>query len=126
MDEYLSGRRLYGDDFSADQISAWYVDEVEGYASLGSADSSQYRYVYHALNWYHAFRFKGLPECTKVLGFGSAYGDELLPILGSTNELTIIDPSDAFYSEKVHGVSCRYIKPVPSGLLPLRIASLMC
>lgn len=118
IDSFLRGDRLYGDDLSDAEILAWYADEGEGYANLGASNTTGYRYVYHALNWWHAFRRIKIEQGAKVLGFGSAYGEELLPVLGVTRELTIIDPSDAFVRESVHGVPCRYVKPLPSGILP--------
>ena len=38
IEEYLSGRTLYGDDFTRAQIRDWFADEREGYATLGAAD----------------------------------------------------------------------------------------
>ena len=38
IEEYLSGRTLYGDDFTPAQIRDWFADEQEGYATLGAAD----------------------------------------------------------------------------------------
>jgi hypothetical protein len=111
MDSFLRGDRLYGDDMSEAEIVAWYADEGEGYANLGASDSKGYRYVYFALNWWHAYRKVNVEPGARVLGFGSAYGEELLPVLGLTRELTIIDPSDAFVRDSVHGVPCRYVKP---------------
>jgi SAM-dependent methyltransferase len=118
FDSFMRGDRLYGDDMSEAEILAWYADEGEGYANLGASDKKGYRYVYHALNWWHGYRKINIEKGARVLGFGSAYGEELLPVLDVTLELTIIDPSDAFVRESVHGVPCRYIKPLPSGILP--------
>ncbi|HSR53601.1 MAG TPA: hypothetical protein VLV83_22470, partial [Acidobacteriota bacterium] len=63
-----------------DEIVAWFEDEREGYADLGAKDAGNYRYVYHALNQFHGFRF--LPDQTfhHALGFGSGYGDEFVPV----------------------------------------------
>lgn len=36
MKEYFNGEKLYGDDFSFDEIKTWYEEESEGYANLGS------------------------------------------------------------------------------------------
>ena len=118
IDSFLRGERLYGDDMSEAEIVAWYADESEGYANLGASDSEGYRYVYHALNWWHAYRKIIIESGARVMGFGSAYGEELLPVLGLTRELTIIDPSDAFVRDSVHGVPCTYVKPQVSGELP--------
>jgi SAM-dependent methyltransferase len=119
IDVYLSGKLLYGNDFNADQIAEWYADEREGYASLGAKNAASYKYGYHALNVHHAFRHLRKGLFPHVMGFGSAYGEEFLPIISSIGRLTIVDPSDAFASESVHGVPATYIKPSVSGSVPL-------
>ncbi len=35
---YLSGERLYGDDFTIEEIQKWFADEAEGYADLGAKE----------------------------------------------------------------------------------------
>ena len=32
LEKYLSGEKLYGDDFDEGQINEWFRDEVEAYA----------------------------------------------------------------------------------------------
>ena len=34
FEQYSDGKTLYGDDFSSDQIEAWFRDEVESYYRL--------------------------------------------------------------------------------------------
>jgi ubiquinone/menaquinone biosynthesis C-methylase UbiE len=53
-----------------------------------------------------------------VLGFGSAYGDELIPNIQRAQAVTIVDPSGAFSSDTIHGVRASYVKPTPTGALP--------
>src|SRR5262245_62041286 len=118
MDKYFSGASLYGDDFCFSEIQAWYEDEREGYANLGARDSSCYQYGYHFLNEHHGFHH--LPPMTfqKVLGLGSAYGDEFRPIAKRIQRLVIVDPSDAFVRTQVHGIPTTYLKPAIDGCLP--------
>ena len=118
IDIYLEGKLLYGDDFSASQIAEWYADEKEGYADLGAKDAATYKYGYHAWNTYHAYRHLRSEAFPHVMGFGSAYGDELLPIISKIGKITIVD-THSFVRESVHGVPARYIKPTPNGSLPL-------
>jgi SAM-dependent methyltransferase len=115
--DYSDGTRLIGDDFSPDQIEEWFSDEREGYYSL-SADRKPDSYGYHALNWRHGFRH--LPDITfqHVLGIGSAFGDELSPILNRANKITILEPSDGFVNPRFD-----YVKPNPSGLMPFTSSS---
>ena len=118
MDEYLSGKVLYGDDFSLEQIKAWYEDEKEGYANLGANDTEKYSYEYRALD--KIYFFKHLPkniEFTNVLGIGSAYGHEFLPLINQIKNLYIIEPSDQLVSERLGTVKPKYSKPNIDGKL---------
>jgi SAM-dependent methyltransferase len=113
---YFSGDRLYGDDFSVEEIHEWFSDEAEGYANIGSKDIAQYSYGYHQLNRYHGFKFLAGRYFDNALGIGSAYGDEFEPIVKQISRLTILEPSDAFTdSKKKLAVPCSYQKPNPSG-----------
>jgi len=40
---YLSGERLYGDDFTIEEIQKWFADEAEGYADLCAKEKDRYR-----------------------------------------------------------------------------------
>jgi len=42
MDEYFRGERLYGDDFSYDEIREWFKDEEYGYYGLGQKSRENY------------------------------------------------------------------------------------
>jgi SAM-dependent methyltransferase len=116
---YLEGRQIYGDDFGPTEIAAWYADEKEGYASLGAGDMASYRYGYHAWNKYHAFRYLQGRSFLNALGFGSAYGEEFVPIISNIGRLTIVDPSESFVRNSVNGVPTTYVMPRPDGRLPL-------
>jgi SAM-dependent methyltransferase len=117
--ECLLGTKLYGDDFTPDQIRTWYQDEAEGYANLGAKDAQSYRYVYHALNIRHGYRHLPSRQFQQALGLGSAYGDEFNPIIRRIQRITIVEPSDAFTSRTdIDGVPVQYVKPDVSGTLP--------
>lgn len=116
---YLDGEAIYGDDFGPSQIADWFEAEKEGYADLGSKDRGSYKYGYHALNRIHGYR--ALPKDSRfrhALGFGSAYGDELLPIIERTERVTIVDPSDHFAGSQLAGRPVEWVKPHPTGTLP--------
>lgn len=123
MEEYFSGKKLYGDDFTYDQILEWYDDEKEGYANLVSEyqwAESRGEYGYHALNTLHGFRF--LPKdriFERALGLGSALGDEFLPVISQIRSLYIIEPSDQFAANQIEGVSLQYRKPSVEGKIDL-------
>lgn len=118
ISNYLSGDKLYGDDFGPEDIRAWFADEREAYADLGAKELDETQYEYHALNHFHGFRH--LPAHARfehVLGFGSCFGGEFESIAHRIGRLTIVDPSDAFVRSNVFGTPCTYVKPVESGTL---------
>lgn len=119
MEEYFSGKKLYGDDFDFDRIQQWYEDEKEGYAGLVSENkvwNTQESYGYHQLNILHGYSF--LPEnkrFERALGLGSAYGYEFLPIISRIDSIYIIEPSDRLVSSRLKGVTLQYKKPSVEG-----------
>ena len=116
---YLHGEKLYGDDFTLEEIHEWYLDEAEGYANLGAKEKDRYKYGYHQLNMKHAFQHLVGLHFDKALGIGSAYGDEFKPIIGQINHVTILDPSDAFSEvNEIFDTPCTYLKPTPEGNIP--------
>lgn len=121
ISQYFSGEKLYGDDFSQTEIEKWYRDEAEGYANLSAfyaPVTEPSSYDCHELNKYYGFKYLDRDKYNNVLGFGSAYGEEFLPIIEKIDRLTILDPSDRFVREKVYGVPTKYVKPSSSGVLP--------
>jgi len=118
ISRYFSGKQLYGDDFSLEDIRKWYDDEKEGYANLGAKNKGNYTYAYHELNSLHAYKYLKNKKFKNVLGFGSAYGDELLPIINTIERITIIDPSESFENNRIGNIECQYVKPEVTGLLP--------
>ena len=114
---YFSGEKLYGDDFTYQQIKEWYEDEENGYADLGAKNKSSYQYAYHELNKFLGYKYLDKDKFDNVLGFGSAYGDELLPVIKKIKHVTILEPSNAFINKQIHGVPCEYVKPSIDGKL---------
>jgi SAM-dependent methyltransferase len=116
MREYFAGNRLYGDDFTEEELRAWYDGESEGYAQEVLASRSAYRYHYHELNRFHLFRRVTIPQGAHALGLGSAYGHEFLPVADRLSKITIIDPSDEFAAHgALEGIPLEYRKPAVDG-----------
>lgn len=115
---YLSGQRLYGDNFSAEQIDAWFADEAEGYFDLTRTGDEGYAYGYHALNQKHGFSALPQRRFNHVLGIGAAYGDELRPVLASSDRITILEPASGFQHTAIDNVPVNYVQPVASGVMP--------
>ena len=92
LDDYLSGAKLYGDDFDLADVKRWYDEEAEGYADLVKRNAD-YRYVYHALDEFYGYRHTMLRPSSSALGVGSAFGDELLPVIDTLSDIVILEPS---------------------------------
>ena len=117
----LSGSKLYGDDFTEEVLEDWFHDEKEGYYNLvGSAQKTSHSYGYYALNMAHGFDHLPKKVFESVLGIGSAFGEELHPVVGRMRHITVLEPSDGFVTHNLEGVPCNYIKPYVSGDLPFQ------
>jgi SAM-dependent methyltransferase len=110
--EYADGKTLYGDDFSPEEIEAWFRDEAEAYFELPQ-DQELGLYSYHARNWRHGFRHLPPAPLERVLCLGGAFGDELQPVLDRSKQVTILEPAGGFQNPRFE-----YVKPHPSGRMP--------
>jgi len=117
LSPYLSGEKLYGDDFGEKEIAEWYNAELEGYAALGSKDKGKYEYSYHAANWFHFFQYIKNGSFNHALGIGSAYGDELVPICGQIGRISIVEPYSGFECTHVGDTPVSYSSPTSTGKL---------
>lgn len=115
---YLRGEKLYGDDFSPAKIEEWFKDEEDAYSKIIKGRHSEYIYPYHALNWFHAFRFLSHRRFQHILGFGSAYGEELRPLVEQCERISILEPSPDFDVHELQGKPVQYIRPQSNGILP--------
>ena len=121
---YFSGQQLYGDDFSQAEIDAWFADEEHGYAGLVNADEGKHAYGYDALNLLHGYsRLPPGQRFNHVLGFGSSYGDELLPIVDRCHRVTLLDASSKFSVKSLAGVPVEYLLAQSTGKIALPDAS---
>ncbi len=120
FEAYLAGERLYGDDWSVEEIQQWFEDERHGYANLGARHRERYRYGYHALNRRYGFRYLPDRRFHHALAFGAAYGDELEPIRHRIDRITIVEPAGVFLHAPVGGPPTTYLTAAADGRLPLR------
>jgi SAM-dependent methyltransferase len=116
VDLCLSGEQLYGDDLGPEDVRKWLKEEETGYYNLGAGNRGRYVYGYHALNWRHGFSWLPQKHFSHVLGVGSAYGDELLPLVGTARRVTILEPG--FRATDVDHVPVNYVKPEANGSFP--------
>lgn len=118
IDAYLNGEKLYGEDFTPEQLAKWYEEEAEGYAGLVQQSDRTFEYVYHAVNNLHGFRHAELPMDCVALGVGSAHCDELLPISKHLKEIVSLDPSEYFTTDHLGCVPVRQVRPTAEGKMP--------
>lgn len=113
----FNGQQLYGDDFDIDQLKQWYEQESEAYADMyGNNVNNVNVYTAHNLNRLYGYQYiNHVPSLTKVLGFGSSWGYEFLPIVDKIKELYIIEPSTQTRSEELDGIKPYYFQPELSG-----------
>ena len=123
MEIYFSGRRLYGEDLLQSEVEEWLRSEEEGFADLGAKDRRSYSYGYHAVNGAHGFQYLEDRQFKHVLGFGSAYGYELEPLMRRIDRVSLLDASPSFVVSDIDGTPVRYIKASRSGDIDLADAS---
>lgn len=118
FDSYLSGSRLYGNDFTSAELEAWFADEADAYAMQSTNMRAVSSYEYHALNLYHSLARIQKGERRRfrhVCGFGSAYCHELVPILDRIDRVTVVDSASAFSLPELGGLKVEFIRGRPSG-----------
>lgn len=117
---YFSGARLYGDDFTDEQLAVWFEQEKEACAEIDEGPSSAEGYGNHELNRQLGFDWlrRHHSHLGDALGLGSGLGGEWLPIVDLVETLTIIEPSLQDRSEKIGPLAPVYVDPVPSGIMP--------
>jgi SAM-dependent methyltransferase len=114
-DDYFNGKKLYGDDFSLEQIQEWYHQESEAYARMYGTKAQKEAYNHHANNLYAYKYLKNIPVFDRVLGFGSSWGYEFLPVADKIKELHILEPSLQTRSKKLKTLTPVYHTPSVSG-----------
>jgi len=124
MEIYFSGRQLYGEDLSQSEVDEWLKSEEEGFADLGAKDRQSYSYGYHAVNIVYGFSHLGTRRFKHVLGFGSAYGHELKPLIRRIEKVSLLDASSSFVVSDIDGMPVRYIRASPSGDIDLEDSSI--
>jgi SAM-dependent methyltransferase len=116
-DDQLSGKWLYGDDFSPDQIKEWYDQEKDAfynimkdyYRVVGRDD--RYEYEYDALNHLHAFSLLLRRRFTCCVALGCAAGDDVAPLAPVVDRFFAIEPTEKWWRPEIGGKPARYVKP---------------
>jgi SAM-dependent methyltransferase len=127
--EEISGRSLYGDNFTPDQIREWYDKEVTGYFDLLSdhykvtdADN-QYDYGYDALNRFHAIGRLLNRQFETCLALGCAAGDDIAPLAPVVQRFIAIEPAEKWWHDEIGGKPATYMSPSAVGDIGLESAT---
>src|ERR1700722_1551336 len=120
-EDEISGRTLYGDRFSPDQIREWYASEVTGYFDLltnhykiTDADN-RYPYEYDALNRFHAIDRLLNRKFDTCLALGCAAGDDITPLAPVFVRCIAIEPAEQWWHDDIGGKPASYLKPSAIG-----------
>lgn len=122
---FLNGSRLWGDDFSSDELEAWYSDEELGYYTVSteyygkSYDGEEDSYEYTALNNIHAFNLVRTRRFGLCAAIGCADGQDVAEIASAVDRFVAIEPVKAWWRDSIGGRPATFIKPNASGDISL-------
>ena len=113
--EYYSGRKLFGNDFSLEEVHEWYG--LEENACFEIYDQGKKRMPNNDyLHWSAGYRWalKGRSSLGKVLGLGSGNGEEFRPVRKWIEHLFIAESADGYFQ---NDPSTSYVKAQTDGTL---------
>ena len=116
-EEEISGRTLYGDNFSPGQIREWYDSEVTGYFDLladhykATDADNKYNYAYDALNQFHAIGRLLNRQFGTCLALGCAAGDDIAPLAPVVQQFIAIEPAEKWWHNEIGGKPATYMSP---------------
>ena len=114
--EYFSGNVIYGDNLSQSEIDYWFLQEENGYASLGYVDSETDYYPYHYMNSVYGWRH--IPNFfPRALGIGSAFAAEFEIVASKIGTIDIIEPGKKFWRTSAFGKKLNYVMPASTGAI---------
>lgn len=119
--KYYSGKELYGDDFTPEQIRVWFEEEESGYYQLATAsqENPQENYPYHGLNETHGYRFLRSRTFRQCLGLGVGGGHDVRPIAAQVERFYCIEPGKAWWRDELFGKPATFAMPQPDGTIEL-------
>lgn len=122
---YREGKKIYGDDFTLDEIESWFTDEENGYAEIVPDGDKENYSQYENVTNYMLYRYlKG--KALNVLSYGGGYGTEVLPIIERISKLTVLEPGEKFQTNEIAGKKVHYVKPTISGEMVFEDNSFDC
>lgn len=122
--DVLAGRKLYGNDFDAAQLKAWYAAEEYGFYQLCDQDYAYSQGPFPYQGWARAdaapLQDRRYERCVAL---GCADGRELAALGFEIGRVIAVEPAEGFWGETVGGIPAEFRKPVADGTLDLPDAS---
>jgi SAM-dependent methyltransferase len=116
-----SGEVLYGNDFTPDEMTAWFEDEKRGYIDIYQSYKVS-GYQYHALN--HSLgtplRDRRYETC---LVLGCAEGTDVLALDLDIGRIIAIEPAEEWHRDSLAGIPASFRVPALDGTIDLPDAS---
>lgn len=118
--DVLAGRKLYGNDFDADGLRAWYTAEEYGFFELYGEGHSYIEGPFPYQAWARADAAP-LQGCRydRCLAVGCADGRELAALGLDIGRVIAIEPAERFWGTEVGGIPAEFRKPSIDGTLAL-------
>lgn len=122
--EVFAGRKLYGNDFDAESLKAWYTAEEYGFSELYGADHAYIEGPFPYQGWARAdaapLRGRRYATC---LALGCADGRELAALELDIGRVIAVEPAERFWGADVGGIPAEFRKPAVDGTFDLPDAS---
>lgn len=116
-----------GDDFTDEQIAAWFSDEQLGYFNLKG--SAQERPEYSALNELTLFRHIRRQKFGVCLALGAARGLDIEPLAPMVGRFLVVEPARDYWRNSIGAKPAEYREPtlrgaidIPAGSMDLAVA----
>ncbi len=102
LQEYYSGRKLWGDDFTLEEIREWYQMEENAYFEIykNRGQIAQDTMPNNdCLHWKHGYQpaLAGRGTLGRVLGLGSGNGEEFRPVRKFIEHLYIVESAEGYF-----------------------------
>lgn len=125
LEKYKNGEKIYGDDFTIDQIEEWFRDESEAYCEIVPEQHRDTYDEYKLQTEVLLYRYIN-KNSLSLLSYGGGYGTEIIPIIDKVKEVTILEPGSKFVRDEIKGKKVKYIVPEPSGKMHFRNGEFDC
>ena len=121
----LSGRLLYGESLTRDELQTWYEQLNSGFFDRApdrdhlADEADQHAYAYGAMNHFHAIGTLLRRRFTCCVALGCAAGDDVAPLAPVVDRFLAIEPLEKWWRPEIGGKPARYVMPSIFGHIDL-------